>query len=220
MEVATNTKTDNEFSPNLLIGLREEFEQQIIAWQTTCDKIPTIWVQRQNLLALLTYFRDKASPRFEMLFDITAIDERMRVNRQGQPESEFSVVYHLMSFSGNRDFRIKVPLMDADLNVPTIVGLWPAANWYERETWDLYGVMFSEHPDLRRLLTDYGFDGHPLRKDFPLTGNVEVRYDEEQKRVVYEPVKLSQEYRDFDFESPWEGTKYIEKLSESAKKNE
>ena len=194
MEVATNTKTDNEFSPNLLIGLREEFEQQIIAWQTTCDKIPTIWIQRQNLLALLTYFRDKASPRFEMLFDITAIDERMRVNRQGQPESEFSVVYHLMSFSGNRDFRIKVPLMDADLNVPTIVGLWPAANWYEREVWDMFGINFEGHPNLYRIVLPPTWEGHALRKEHPARATEmepfaleDDKAEEEQKALLFNP---------------------------------
>ena len=194
MEVATNTKTDNEFSPNLLIGLREEFEQQIIAWQTTCDKIPTIWVQRQNLLALLTYFRDKASPRFEMLFDIPAIDERMRVNRQGQPESEFSVVYHLMSFSGNRDFRIKVPLMDADLNVPTIVGLWPAANWYEREVWDMFGINFEGHPNLYRIVLPPTWKGHALRKEHPARATEmepfaleDDKAEEEQQALLFNP---------------------------------
>ena len=194
MEVATNTKTDNEFSPNLLIGLREEFEQQIIAWQTTCDNIPTIWVQRQNLLALLTYFRDKASPRFEMLFDITAIDERMRVNRQGQPESEFSVVYHLMSFSGNRDFRIKVPLMDVDLNVPTIVGLWPAANWYEREVWDMFGINFEGHPNLYRIVLPPTWEGHALRKEHPARATEmepfaleDDKAEEEQQALLFNP---------------------------------
>ena len=194
MEVATNTKTGNEFSPNLLIGLREEFEQQIIAWQTTCDNIPTIWVQRQNLLALLTYFRDKASPRFEMLFDITAIDERMRVNRQGQPESEFSVVYHLMSFSGNRDFRIKVPLMDVDLNVPTIVGLWPAANWYEREVWDMFGINFEGHPNLYRIVLPPTWEGHALRKEHPARATEmepfaleDDKAEEEQQALLFNP---------------------------------
>ena len=194
MEVATNTKTDNEFSPNLLIGLREEFEQQIIAWQTTCDRIPTIWVQRQNLLTLLTYFRDKASPRFEMLFDITAIDERMRVNRPGQPESEFSVVYHLMSFSGNRDFRIKVPLMDVDLNVPTIVGLWPAANWYELEVWDMFGINFEGHPNLYRIELPPTWEGHALRKEHPARATEmepfaleDDKAEEEQKALLFNP---------------------------------
>ena len=194
MEVATNTKTDNEFSPNLLIGLREEFEQQILAWQATCDSIPTIWIERQHLLAVLTHLRDKASPRFEMLFDVTAIDERMRVNRQGQPESEFSVVYHLMSFSGNRDFRIKVPLMDADLNVPTIVGLWPAANWYEREVWDMFGINFEGHPNLYRIVLPPTWEGHALRKEHPARATEmepfaleDDKAEEEQQALLFNP---------------------------------
>ena len=194
MEVATNTKIDNEFPPNLIVGLREEFGQQILTWQNTCDKIPTVWIERQNLLALLTHFRDKASPRFEMLFDITAIDERMRVNRQGQPESEFSVVYHLMSFSGNRDFRIKVPLMDADLNVPTIVGLWPAANWYEREVWDMFGINFEGHPNLYRIVLPPTWEGHALRKEHPARATEmepftleDDKAEEEQQALLFNP---------------------------------
>ena len=194
MEVATNTKIDNEFPPNLIVGLREEFGQQILTWQNTCDGIPTVWIERQNLLALLTHFRDKASPRFEMLFDITAIDERMRVNRQGQPESEFSVVYHLMSFSGNRDFRIKVPLMDADLNVPTIVGLWPAANWYEREVWDMFGINFEGHPNLYRIVLPPTWEGHALRKEHPARATEmepftleDDKAEEEQQALLFNP---------------------------------
>ena len=194
MEVATNTKIDNEFPPNLIVGLREEFGQQILTWQNTCDGIPTVWIERKNLLALLTHFRDKASPRFEMLFDITAIDERMRVNRQGQPESEFSVVYHLMSFSGNRDFRIKVPLMDADLNVPTIVGLWPAANWYEREVWDMFGINFEGHPNLYRIVLPPTWEGHALRKEHPARATEmepftleDDKAEEEQQALLFNP---------------------------------
>ena len=194
MEVATNTKTDNEFRPNLLNALRAEFGQEILAWQATCDSIPTIWIERQNLLAVLIHLRDKASPRFEMLFDITAIDERMRVNRQGQPESEFSVVYHLMSFSGNRDFRIKVPLMDADLNVPTTVGLWPASNWYEREVWDMFGINFEGHPNLYRIVLPPTWEGHALRKEHPARATEmepfsleDEKAEEEQKALLFNP---------------------------------
>ena len=129
--------------------------------------MPTIWVDRKDLTSILIYLRDKAVPRFEMLFDITAIDERVRVHRLGQPESEFSVVYHLMSFSGNRDFRIKVPLMDADLNIPSIVSLWPSANWYERETWDMFGINFEGHPNLYRIVLPPTWEGHALRKEHP-----------------------------------------------------
>jgi NADH-quinone oxidoreductase subunit C len=116
----------------------------------------------------------------------------------------FDVVYHLLSLKTNRRVRVRLAVDDATA-VPSATGLWPSAGWYEREAWDMYGIFFAGHPDLRRILTDYGFEGHPLRKDFPLTGYVELRYDEEQKRVVYEPVKLTQDFRSFDFLSPWEG---------------
>ena len=130
----------------------------------------------------------------------------------------FDVVYHLLSPRKNLRIRVRV-MTDEDTPVPSITGVYPGADWFERETYDLYGVLFSGHPDLRRLLTDYGFDGHPLRKDFPLTGFVEVRYDDEAKRVVYEPVELKQEFRNFDFLSPWEGTDYVLPGDEKAKTN-
>jgi NADH-quinone oxidoreductase subunit C len=136
-----------------------------------------------------------------MLVDICGADYPER-------EKRFEVVYNLLSLRHNQRIRVKVPCGENDI-VPSVVGIYSAAGWYERETWDLYGVLFSDNPDLRRILTDYGFEGHPLRKDFPLTGFVEVRYDEEQKRVIYEPVKLTQAFRSFDFMSPWEGARYI-----------
>jgi NADH-quinone oxidoreductase subunit C len=126
------------------------------------------------------------------------------------------VVYHFLAPHHNRRIRVKV-MTDEATPVPSLVGLFPAANWYEREAYDLYGILFSGHPDLRRILTDYGFEGHPLRKDFPMTGYVEVRYDDGQGRVVYEPVKLNQEFRNFDFLSPWEGTDYVLPGDEKAK---
>ena len=137
-----------------------------------------------------------------------------RTIRRGQ--KRFDVVYHLLSPRKNLRIRVRV-MTDEDTPVPSITGVYPGADWFERETYDLYGVLFSGHPDLRRLLTDYGFDGHPLRKDFPLTGFVEVRYDDEAKRVVYEPVELKQEFRNFDFLSPWEGTDYVLPGDEKAK---
>lgn len=157
----------------------------------------TLTASPNHLLALLTWLRDDAAGKFATLIDICGVD---------YPESSprFQIVYHLLSLTHNRRVRVKIAT-DAATPVPSSVGLFPAANWFEREAWDMYGVMFAGHPDLRRILTDYGFDGHPLRKDFPLTGYVEVRYDDEQKRVVYEPVNLTQEFRTFDFESPWEG---------------
>ena len=191
--------------------LKKEFVGDVLAEQANCDRIPTLWFDRAKVKAVLNCLRENsfAGSRFEMLFDLTAIDERARVHRDGQPSSEFTVMYHLMSFSGNCDIRIKVPLFDADLVLPTVSDLWSNANWYEREAFDMYGIQFNDHPDLRRILTDYGFEGHPLRKDFPLSGNVEVRYNEIEKKIVYEPVKLQQDYRHFDIQSPWEGTTYI-----------
>ena len=160
----------------------------------------TIEVGRGDLLRVIAYLRDNPDCRFTQLTDICGVDYPERAER-------FEVVYHLLSLNHNLRIRVKTTT-DANHPVPSVLGLYPAANWYEREAYDLYGILFEGHPDLRRILTDYGFRGHPLRKDFPLTGFVEVRYDEEQKRVVYEPVKLPQEYRRFDFLSPWEGADY------------
>ncbi|MBK18989.1 MAG: NADH-quinone oxidoreductase subunit C [Rhodospirillaceae bacterium] len=157
--------------------------------------------KRNQIAAFLTYLRDDSSCLFKVLIDICGVDFPERDQR-------FEVVYHLQSLRLNQRIRVKVICGENDI-VPSVTSVFSSANWYERETWDFYGIMFSDHPDLRRLLTDYGFDGHPLRKDFPLTGHVEVRYDEEQKRVVYEPVKLTQAFRSFDFMSPWEGTDYV-----------
>jgi len=150
-----------------------------------------------RLIALLTFLRDDPRCLFKQLVDICGVDWPDRPRR-------FDVVYNLLSLKNNQRVRIKVAT-DESTPVPSAAALFSAASWFEREAWDLYGIFFSGHDDLRRLLTDYGFEGHPLRKDFPLTGYVEVRYDEEQKRVVYEKVKLTQEFRSFDFLSPWEG---------------
>ena len=161
----------------------------------------TILVEGDALLDTLTLLRDDSGSQFVCLLDICGADYPGR-------ERRFDVVYHLLSPKLNQRIRVKLET-DETTPVPSAIGLFPAADWYERETYDLYGVLFSGHPDLRRILTDYGFEGHPLRKDFPLTGFVEVRYDDEQKRVVYERVKLQQEFRNFDFLSPWEGTDYV-----------
>lgn len=149
-----------------------------------------------HIAALLTFLREDEHSRFTQLMDITAIDTPARAKR-------FEVVYNLLSLTKNRRIRIKLSVAD-ETPVPSVVDVFPAAGWFEREVWDMYGVAFTGNPDLRRILTDYGFDGHPQRKDFPLTGYVELRYDEDEKRVVYEPVKLTQAYRAFDFLSPWE----------------
>jgi NADH-quinone oxidoreductase subunit C len=160
----------------------------------------TLTVQRAGIAEVAQFLRDDPAWRFKILIDICGADYPERAER-------FEVVYHFLSVYENVRVRLKLST-DATSTVPSIVSVFPAANWYEREAYDLYGIFFEGHPDLRRLLTDYGFRGHPLRKDFPLTGFVEVRYDEEQKRVVYEPVKLPQEFRSFDFLSPWEGAHY------------
>ncbi|MDX2266082.1 MAG: NADH-quinone oxidoreductase subunit C [Hyphomicrobiales bacterium] len=160
----------------------------------------TIHAGLGSIVDLMTFLRDDPQCRFSQLIDICGVDYPERAER-------FEIVYHLLSPHLNHRIRVKITT-DERTPVPSINGVFPAANWYEREAFDLYGVLFSGHPDLRRILTDYGFRGHPLRKDFPLTGFVEVRYSEEEKRVVYEPVKLQQEFRNFDFLSPWEGAEY------------
>ncbi|MEM6666314.1 MAG: NADH-quinone oxidoreductase subunit C [Pseudomonadota bacterium] len=157
----------------------------------------TVFAEREHIVPLVTFLRDDSLCMFETLIDICGADYPERGER-------FEVVYHFLSMNMNHRIRVKVKT-DEDTPVPSLTGLFPAANWYERETFDMYGVVFSDHPDMRRILTDYGFEGYPLRKDFPLTGHVEVRYDDLEKRVIYEPVKLTQEYRNFDFLSPWEG---------------
>ena len=150
-----------------------------------------------QIVTVLTHLRDAPDCLFINFIDLTAVDYPQR-------EKRFDVVYHLLSPKHNTRIRVKTAVAE-DATIASAIPVWPAANWFEREVYDLFGVLFSGHPDLRRILTDYGFEGHPLRKDFPMTGFVEVRYDDEEKRVVYEPVKLNQEYRQFDFLSPWEG---------------
>lgn len=171
----------------------------------------TLTVARGQIIPVLKVLRDDARCRFEVLIDICGVDYPGR-------ESRFDVVYHLLSPRNNQRIRVKIET-DESTPVPSAVEVFSAANWYEREAYDMYGILFSGHPDLRRLLTDYGFQGHPLRKDFPLTGFVEVRYDDAEKRVVYEPVKLTQEFRNFDFESPWEGGAYALPGDEKASGN-
>lgn len=157
----------------------------------------TVTARAASIVKVMTFLRDDSSCLFKQVMDVCGVDWPAR-------EMRFDVVYHLISMKHNQRVRVKVET-DEDTPVPSITGVFNAAGWFERETWDMYGVVFSDHPDLRRILTDYGFEGHPLRKDFPLTGYVELRYDEEQKRCVYEPVKLTQDFRSFDFLSPWEG---------------
>ena len=158
----------------------------------------TLIADRDQIVAVLTALKDRFG--FQQMLDLCGVDFPDR-------EERFEVVYHLLSLTRNARIRVKVST-DEVQPVPSVISVYPCADWFEREAFDMYGMLFSGHPDLRRLLTDYGFQGHPLRKDFPMTGYVEVRYDEEQKRVVYEPVKLTQEFRNFDFLSPWEGAEY------------
>jgi NADH-quinone oxidoreductase subunit C len=161
----------------------------------------TLELAPDETLRVLKFLRDDPRCAFAVLIDICGVDWPQRAKR-------FDVVYHLLSLTQNRRIRLKIQT-DEETPVPSAVSLYPTANWFEREAFDMYGITFADHPDLRRLLTDYGFSGYPLRKDFPLTGYVEVRYDEEVKRVVYQPVELVQEFRDFDFMSPWEGARYV-----------
>jgi NADH-quinone oxidoreductase subunit C len=160
----------------------------------------TVAGEARDIISIMRFLRDDPRCLFWSITDVTAVDWPGRQRR-------FDVVYHLLSPKHNARVRVKVET-DEGTAVPSIIEVFPGADWFERETYDLYGVVFSGHPDMRRLLTDYGFEGHPLRKDFPLTGFVEVRYDDELKRVVYAPVRLAQEFRNFDFLSPWEGTDY------------
>ncbi len=170
-----------------------------------------VWIRRDSVVKVLTFLRDDQNCQYKQLSDITAVDYPDR-------EERFEVVYNLLSLKHNQRIRVKLTT-DENTPVPSVTSVYNSSGWYERETWDMYGVFFSDHPDLRRMLTDYGFEGHPLRKDFPLTGYVEVRYDESQKRVVYEPVNLVQDFRNFDFVSPWEGMLHLpgdEKSEEQA----
>ena len=158
-------------------------------------------IDSNNLISSILFLKTNEKCRFRQLIDITAVD-------YPEKEKRFKVVYLLLSHENNLRILINMNIDEKTL-VPSITKIFPSANWMEREVFDMYGISFKDHPDLRRILTDYGFEGYPLRKDFPLTGHTEVRYSEEKKKVIYEPVKLDQQYRDFDFESPWEGTKYI-----------
>ena len=195
MQVAEQTAAAVSQNPELLIRLRQQFGDRILAEQATCDGIPTLWVDRQHVKDLLHTLKRETTPVFEMLFDITAIDERLRTHREGQPASEFTVVYHLMSFSGNCDFRIKVPLMDSDLNTPSVIDLWPCANWYERETWDMFGINFEGHPNLCRILLPPTWKGHPLRKEHPAraTEMEPFSMDGEQTQIEQEALKFKPE---------------------------
>jgi len=172
----------------------------VLSWDVTNDEL-TLNVSASHLVSFVEFLKTDGTCQFSTLVDITGVDYPSRAKR-------FDVVYHFLSMYQNHRIRLKTQVREQDM-VPSIISVHPSANWFEREIFDMFGILFSGHPDLRRILTDYGFRGYPLRKDFPTTGYTEVRYDEVQKRVVYEPVSLVQEYRQFDFMSPWEGAQYI-----------
>ncbi|MDK3072377.1 NADH-quinone oxidoreductase subunit C [Sedimentitalea sp. JM2-8] len=172
----------------------------VLSWDVAHGEL-NVDVTPANIVGFVEFLKTDGSCRFSTLVDITAVDYPERAKR-------FDVVYHFLSMYQNQRIRLRVSVREEDM-VPSIISVHPSANWFEREVFDMFGILFSGHPDLRRILTDYGFRGHPLRKDFPTTGYTEVRYDEAEKRVVYEPVSLVQEYRQFDFMSPWEGAEYI-----------
>ncbi len=184
----------------------------VLSWDVAHDEL-TVNVALSNLVGFVEFLKLDKTCQFNTLVDITAVDYPTRAKR-------FDIIYHFLSMYQNQRIRLRVQVREEDM-VPSIISVHAAANWFEREVFDMFGLLFSGHPDLRRILTDYGFRGYPLRKDFPTTGYTEVRYDEVQKRVVYEPVSLVQEYRQFDFMSPWEGAEYIlpgdEKTEETAK---
>jgi NADH-quinone oxidoreductase subunit C len=198
----------DEMLDRLGATIKNALSASVTGYEVACGEL-TVTAKAADIVKVLTFLRDDAACQFVSIIDITAVDWPSR-------EQRFDVVYHLLSPRLNQRIRVKAPT-DEVTPVPSAVDVYAGANWFEREAFDLYGVLFSGHPDLRRILTDYGFEGHPLRKDFPLTGYVEVRYDDELKRVVYDKVKLTQEFRTFDFLSPWEGTDYVLPGDEKAK---
>jgi len=187
-----------------MLDLKDHIENQLGDALNSCEIANaelTVNARRAEIVKVISFLRDDPICKFSSLIDICGVDYPSR-------ERRFDVVYHMLSMAHNTRIRIKV-MTDETEPVHSITSLFPNADWYEREAFDMYGILFDQHPDLRRILTDYGFEGYPLRKDFPLSGFVEVRYDEERKAVVYEPVNLPQEYRSFEFMSPWEGAKYV-----------
>ena len=181
-------------------AINSELTTKILSSKIKHDQI-NICIEDNNLIEVMLFLKTHSSTKFKQLIDITAVDYPERDKR-------FKMVYLLLSHEKNSRIKIEFDIKEGEI-LSSLTSIFPSANWMEREVFDMYGVEFKDHPDLRRILTDYGFKGHPLRKDFPLTGHNEVRYSEEDKKVIYEPVKLEQNYRNFDYESPWEGTKYI-----------
>lgn len=194
------TDTTKSAAERLGEHVAAKLANEVGAWSVVRDEL-TVHARADQIVKVLSFLRDDRDCRFSILVDICGVDWPAR-------EKRFDVVYHLLSLHQNHRIRVKVEA-DEVTPVPSVTGVFANADWFERELWDMFGVRVADHPDLRRILTDYGFEGHPLRKDFPLSGHVELRYDDELKRVVYEPVKLPQEFRNFDFLSPWEGARYI-----------
>ena len=192
-------------------AINSELTTKILSSNIKHNQI-NICIEDNNLIEVMIFLKTHSSTKFKQLIDITAVDYPERDKR-------FKMVYLLLSHEKNSRIKIEFDIKEGEI-LSSLTSIFPSANWMEREVFDMYGVEFKDHPDLRRILTDYGFKGHPLRKDFPLTGHNEVRYSEEDKKVIYEPVKLEQNYRNFDYESPWEGTKYIKEISnDNDKKN-
>ena len=199
-ETAPEQETVEQVLDELVSYLRAEIGAKLADVEVAFEEI-NVTVSRDNLLDVIRFLKEDSGTQFVSIIDVCGVDYPERPER-------FDVVYHLMSPQQNTRIRVKVAT-DEKTPLASITPIFPGADWFEREAYDMYGILFSGHPDLRRILTDYGFDGYPLRKDFPLTGYVEVRYDEELKRVIYEPVELRQEFRNFDFLSPWEGAEYV-----------
>tara|TARA_Y100000590_G_scaffold3193_1_gene4275 strand:+ start:281 stop:889 length:609 start_codon:yes stop_codon:yes gene_type:complete len=196
-----------------------DLERTVNSGLTTAVKVSEInfnqlfiYINVEDLISTILFLKTNEKCKFRQLIDITAVD-------YPEKEKRFKIVYLLLSHENNLRIIVNADIDEKSM-VPSITKIFPSANWMEREVFDMYGIYFKDHPDLRRILTDYGFEGYPLRKDFPLTGHTEVRYSEDKKKVISEPVKLDQEYRDFDFESPWEGTKYIKKETEKNTSND
>ena len=187
-------------------AINSELTTKILSSKIKHDQI-NICIEDNNLIEVMIFLKTHSTTKFKQLIDITAVDYPERDKR-------FKMVYLLLSHEKNSRIKIEFDIKEGEI-LSSLTSIFPSANWMEREVFDMYGVEFKDHPDLRRILTDYGFKGHPLRKDFPLTGHNEVRYSEEDKKVIYEPVKLEQNYRNFDYESPWEGTKYIKEQTEN-----
>ena len=194
--MVSNTKDKDSVLLKIIDIIDANYPNAIIEKSLTFDQL-TLTLEVSELKNIIRFLKDDPRCNFHCFIDLCGVDFPERSSR-------FEVVYHLLSLINNIRIRLKVNITD-NLSVPSIIDIYPAANWFEREAFDLYGITFSDHPDLRRMLTDYNFEGHPLRKDFPLSGFTEVRYDDQEKRVVHQPVQLNQEFRDFDFESPWEG---------------